>query len=137
MGGMGEERSDAFAPVGVRRRADESGSYFPIRPEPPAHAQWSADERDHAYAHPASRPMPAHYSSHAPMSAQQRDYHHHQQMQEQQHQQQMATSKYRKRSRAQAHGQCACCSIAETPEWRRGPDGARTVCNACESLLVG
>ncbi|PWN95641.1 hypothetical protein FA09DRAFT_301121, partial [Tilletiopsis washingtonensis] len=43
----------------------------------------------------------------------------------------MATSKYRKRSRAPAPGQCACCSIAETPEWRRGPDGARTVCNAC------
>lgn len=28
-------------------------------------------------------------------------------------------------------GRCHSCNIAETPEWRRGPDGARTLCNAC------
>ncbi|KAG2204798.1 hypothetical protein INT47_004073, partial [Mucor saturninus] len=26
---------------------------------------------------------------------------------------------------------CHSCHISETPEWRRGPDGARTLCNAC------
>ncbi|KAI9598455.1 hypothetical protein BDF19DRAFT_411142 [Syncephalis fuscata] len=28
-------------------------------------------------------------------------------------------------------GRCRACNAAETPEWRRGPDGARTLCNAC------
>ncbi|KAF8442181.1 hypothetical protein L210DRAFT_3397624 [Boletus edulis BED1] len=40
-------------------------------------------------------------------------------------------SKYRKRSRAIPPGKCHSCNIRETPEWRRGPDGARTLCNAC------
>ncbi|KAF9522317.1 hypothetical protein CPB83DRAFT_899754 [Crepidotus variabilis] len=40
-------------------------------------------------------------------------------------------SKYRKRSRASPPGKCHSCNIRETPEWRRGPDGARTLCNAC------
>lgn len=39
--------------------------------------------------------------------------------------------KYRKRSRAPAPGVCHSCGNNETPEWRRGPDGARTLCNAC------
>jgi hypothetical protein len=26
---------------------------------------------------------------------------------------------------------CHSCNRAETPEWRRGPDGARTLCNTC------
>ncbi|CAG8719100.1 18343_t:CDS:2, partial [Acaulospora morrowiae] len=40
--------------------------------------------------------------------------------------------KYRKRSkRAAPPGRCHSCNISETPEWRRGPDGARTLCNAC------
>lgn len=26
---------------------------------------------------------------------------------------------------------CECCSCDSTPEWRRGPNGARTLCNAC------
>ncbi|KAG1196861.1 hypothetical protein G6F70_007105 [Rhizopus microsporus] len=26
---------------------------------------------------------------------------------------------------------CHSCGTTETPEWRRGPDGARTLCNAC------
>ena len=33
--------------------------------------------------------------------------------------------------RAAPPGRCHSCSRAETPEWRRGPDGARTLCNAC------
>ncbi|KAH7147267.1 GATA zinc finger-domain-containing protein [Fusarium sp. MPI-SDFR-AT-0072] len=28
-------------------------------------------------------------------------------------------------------GRCHSCSRINTPEWRRGPDGARTLCNAC------
>ncbi|CAI2169356.1 7930_t:CDS:2 [Funneliformis geosporum] len=41
-------------------------------------------------------------------------------------------TKYRKRSkRAAPPGRCHSCNISETPEWRRGPDGARTLCNAC------
>ncbi|KAF5340873.1 hypothetical protein D9758_012151 [Tetrapyrgos nigripes] len=40
-------------------------------------------------------------------------------------------TKYRKRSRATPPGKCHSCNIKETPEWRRGPDGARTLCNAC------
>ncbi|KIJ52341.1 hypothetical protein M422DRAFT_156680, partial [Sphaerobolus stellatus SS14] len=40
-------------------------------------------------------------------------------------------AKYRKRSRASPPGKCHSCNIRETPEWRRGPDGARTLCNAC------
>jgi hypothetical protein len=28
-------------------------------------------------------------------------------------------------------GRCHSCNISSTPEWRRGPDGARTLCNAC------
>ncbi|KAJ2852145.1 hypothetical protein IWW36_000525 [Coemansia brasiliensis] len=44
-----------------------------------------------------------------------------------------ARSKTRKRSRADAAqpNSCRSCGISETPEWRRGPDGARTLCNAC------
>jgi len=52
-------------------------------------------------------------------------------------------SKYKKRSvrislqivtdvqRAAPPGRCHSCNIESTPEWRRGPDGARTLCNAC------
>ena len=40
-------------------------------------------------------------------------------------------SKYRKRSRAPAPGSCLSCHAQDTPEWRRGPGGARTLCNAC------
>jgi len=35
------------------------------------------------------------------------------------------------RQRAAPPGRCHSCNRAETPEWRRGPDGARTLCNAC------
>jgi len=39
--------------------------------------------------------------------------------------------KTRKRGRTPLPGKCHSCNIRETPEWRRGPDGARTLCNAC------
>ncbi|KAI8097772.1 uncharacterized protein BX664DRAFT_327225 [Halteromyces radiatus] len=40
--------------------------------------------------------------------------------------------KYRRRSKRSTVGQqCHSCLTSETPEWRRGPDGARTLCNAC------
>ena len=26
---------------------------------------------------------------------------------------------------------CHQCGVQETPEWRRGPDGSHTLCNAC------
>lgn len=45
--------------------------------------------------------------------------------------QQAYVPKYRKRSRAPAPGVCHSCGNGDTPEWRRGPDGARTLCNAC------
>ncbi|KAF1350686.1 hypothetical protein BDV97DRAFT_376385 [Delphinella strobiligena] len=37
----------------------------------------------------------------------------------------------KRRGRAAPPGRCHSCQRAETPEWRRGPDGARTLCNAC------
>ncbi|KAJ6616288.1 hypothetical protein B0H10DRAFT_1799789 [Mycena sp. CBHHK59/15] len=33
--------------------------------------------------------------------------------------------------RAMPQGKRHSCNIRETPEWRRGPEGARTLCNAC------
>ncbi|KAI8386874.1 GATA zinc finger-domain-containing protein [Blakeslea trispora] len=40
--------------------------------------------------------------------------------------------RYRRRNRRSMIGQkCHSCNTTETPEWRRGPDGARTLCNAC------
>jgi hypothetical protein len=33
--------------------------------------------------------------------------------------------------RAPPPGRCHSCNRAETTEWRRGPDGAQTLCNAC------
>ncbi|KAI7887499.1 GATA-domain-containing protein [Lichtheimia hyalospora FSU 10163] len=43
-----------------------------------------------------------------------------------------ANSQRRKRrKRAPFQGRCHACNSSETPEWRRGPDGARTLCNAC------
>ncbi|EJD45990.1 hypothetical protein AURDEDRAFT_165052 [Auricularia subglabra TFB-10046 SS5] len=44
-------------------------------------------------------------------------------------------AKYKKRSpglkRAMPPEKCQACYNSETPEWRRGPYGARTLCNAC------
>lgn len=31
---------------------------------------------------------------------------------------------------------CHSCNTTETPEWRRGPDGARTLCNACGLRMI-
>lgn len=39
--------------------------------------------------------------------------------------------RYAKRSRRPAASSCHCCGTAETPEWRKGPSGSRTLCNAC------
>jgi hypothetical protein len=33
--------------------------------------------------------------------------------------------------RAAPPGRCHSCKRIDTPEWRRGPEGARTLCNAC------
>lgn len=42
-----------------------------------------------------------------------------------------ASDAKKRRGRAAPPGRCHSCNRAETPEWRRGPDGARTLCNAC------
>lgn len=31
---------------------------------------------------------------------------------------------------------CHSCNTTDTPEWRRGPDGARTLCNACGLRMI-
>lgn len=36
-----------------------------------------------------------------------------------------------KRSNFRKSNNCKHCETDETPEWRRGPDGSRTLCNAC------
>ncbi|KAI8047084.1 uncharacterized protein B0P05DRAFT_445825, partial [Gilbertella persicaria] len=53
---------------------------------------------------------------------------------EQHHQEQQDHHPNRQRKRGKRppfQGRCHSCHISETPEWRRGPDGARTLCNAC------
>ena len=35
------------------------------------------------------------------------------------------------RCKAAAPGRCHSCNRAETPRWRRGPDGAKSLCNSC------
>lgn len=45
-----------------------------------------------------------------------------------------------KRQAASSHGEkrstkCLGCGATETPEWRRGPMGPRTLCNACVSAF--
>ncbi|KAH7186626.1 hypothetical protein DER44DRAFT_858810 [Fusarium oxysporum] len=37
----------------------------------------------------------------------------------------------KQRARTARPSRCGRCSRIDTPEWRRGPDGARTLCNAC------
>ena len=34
------------------------------------------------------------------------------------------------------HQQCLGCGVSETPEWRKGPSGPRTLCNACGLLYA-
>lgn len=36
--------------------------------------------------------------------------------------------------RDKSQTKCLGCGATETPEWRRGPMGPRTLCNACVSL---
>ncbi|KAK8145320.1 hypothetical protein G3M48_004648 [Beauveria asiatica] len=36
-----------------------------------------------------------------------------------------------RRRRTPLSGGCHSCGITDTPEWRRGPNGSRTLCNAC------
>ncbi|KAI9029963.1 hypothetical protein CLU79DRAFT_733426 [Phycomyces nitens] len=45
--------------------------------------------------------------------------------------QRLSGTQRRRGKRAVFRGKCHSCNISETPEWRRGPDGARTLCNAC------
>ncbi|KAI9143203.1 hypothetical protein BKA69DRAFT_1123347 [Paraphysoderma sedebokerense] len=43
-------------------------------------------------------------------------------------------SNYKRRTRRSGpppSGRCHSCNTTETPEWRRGPDGKGTLCNAC------
>ncbi|CAH7685030.1 hypothetical protein BY996DRAFT_4574963 [Phakopsora pachyrhizi] len=40
----------------------------------------------------------------------------------------LATRQYRKKTPPEA---CAVCGTNQTPEWRKGPSGLRTLCNAC------
>ncbi|CAO3685388.1 unnamed protein product [Rhizopus stolonifer] len=44
---------------------------------------------------------------------------------------------YRKNKLGELGHTCHSCGTTETPEWRRGPDGARTLCNACGLRNVG
>lgn len=37
----------------------------------------------------------------------------------------------KRRGRAAPPGRCYSCNRSETPKWRRGPDGQRTLCNSC------
>lgn len=34
------------------------------------------------------------------------------------------------------HQQCLGCEVVDTPEWRKGPTGNRTLCNACGLLYA-
>jgi len=68
-------------------------------------------------------------------------HHHHHQQQQQQHHQQLdedeedeGTKKKRRRRSAptaKRNLHCHSCGATETPEWRRGPEGEHTLCNAC------
>lgn len=42
-----------------------------------------------------------------------------------------SSSAYKRRRKQRKTTKCHECGTTETPEWRRGPDGARTLCNAC------
>ncbi len=41
------------------------------------------------------------------------------------------TARYVKRRRIIPPGKCHSCGTADTPEWRKGPDGPKTLCNSC------
>lgn len=46
-----------------------------------------------------------------------------------------APKRVRKREN-EHHQQCLGCDAVETPEWRKGPMGNRTLCNACGLLYA-
>jgi hypothetical protein len=51
----------------------------------------------------------------------------------------MMTSRLNKRVKKrkdEADQSCLSCSATETPEWRKGPTGPRTLCNACGLLFA-
>jgi hypothetical protein len=39
--------------------------------------------------------------------------------------------RYVKRRRIMPPGECHSCGTSDTPEWRKGPDGPKTLCNSC------
>ncbi|PWN31350.1 uncharacterized protein FA14DRAFT_162766 [Meira miltonrushii] len=41
-----------------------------------------------------------------------------------------------RKRRDEAEQSCVSCSAEETPEWRKGPSGSRTLCNACGLLYA-
>lgn len=41
-----------------------------------------------------------------------------------------------RKRRDEADQSCLSCSATETPEWRKGPTGPRTLCNACGLLFA-
>ncbi len=43
--------------------------------------------------------------------------------------------KYKKRSRNHTRSSCHCCGCSDAPEWRRGPNGPRTLCSESDSML--
>lgn len=48
----------------------------------------------------------------------------------------MKTNKASNRSNQQANHVCQACQATSTPEWRKGPTGPRTLCNACGLLYA-
>ncbi|KAJ3754469.1 hypothetical protein EV360DRAFT_12016, partial [Lentinula raphanica] len=44
---------------------------------------------------------------------------------------QVRKNRYQKGTRATPSGPCHSCNIRESPKWRRGPDGAKTLCDRC------
>ncbi len=79
-----------------------------------AYEQQIAEQRQHkAYSEQGSRPV-----EHSPPEMADKDGFN-------------GSDPKKRRGRAAPPGRCHSCNRAETPEWRRGPDGARTLCNAC------
>lgn len=119
--------------AGRRASSDYGGTHYPTSYSPPYNMK--SDERY------GFRPPTDHYS--AQQSAQMSNgYYRDEYRDANQHDQSYVSgdesgsmgfrpSKYRKRSRAPAPGSCVSCGARDTPEWRRGPNGARTLCNAC------
>lgn len=106
----GQNKTERMAPRGMRVVAgnDDLGSYAPGIPGQPIRTE-------PVYLHQPTYPSHNIGKATSSESANTGQY----------------VPKYRKRSRAPAPGVCHACGNSDTPEWRRGPDGARTLCNAC------